>query len=115
MGAVFISTVVETGTSKALKKKVSGCFGSDRIDSLARKQLESLYRGIYALDRSYHGTNPYSGSWSACGEGLDIRPERFRDVDKAHQHVMDAHEKYECPIAVKLTGKNWLIGAWAPE
>jgi len=111
MGATFISAVVVTRTPRSINKEMGGV----RVDPLARKQLENIYGRMFKDAREYHGSDPYSGSWAACGAGLDVQPMRFRDDAKAATWLSDNHGKWDHPMAVKLTGKRWMIGAWAPE
>ena len=97
MGGHYIQMFIKTKSKKAFEKK-----------------LEEILRH----ERSYHGTDPYSGSWATIHDFQNVSdpfPERKRWTKKKYEDVEkwldDNTHKREAKVIKTSTG--YLVGGYA--
>ena len=97
MGAHFLDMIIKTQSEEKCLKK---------------------FWEIYDSDRTYYGTNPYSGSWATMDGILIVKdpyPEK-RWTKKKYRDIIewleDNTDKWCNAKAIKST-KGFIVGGWA--
>lgn len=89
-------------------------FQYEQIKVIGVKELEEQYSEIVSQLEAEYGSNPYSGQLSALPHKIEFTSHIFDDVQSAADWIVENHEKWESPLAVRVPD-GWVVGGWCPS
>ena len=60
-----------------------------------------------------YGHDGYNGTISTMHGEVEIVRQEAAAEDEARDYILDHHEKWSGPLAMKVTDGPWLVGGWA--
>lgn len=94
---------------------------TDLDGNLTQEQVQKEFDRLVADDQYENGHDGYTGGFSSfCGPvDFQFADKMFQKTAEARDFIMDNHEKWSGPLAVKARTKNgsvlWFLGGWAAE
>ena len=80
---------------------------------LDRAGVKSQVAALYEQAQYDHGHDPYNGTISTMGDEPIFLNEEAEDVNAAYDILLEKHEKWSAPLAIKVKDGPWLVGGWA--